>query len=496
MKRHLLALIPLVLLLAGGAAAATGPDVLIWVPAGAVAEARRAAPGLGLLATLPDGALVLTGPGELEALLAAGCAPEVLDGFDPARPLYLVRARADEDWKAVLLLGEALAVDSDTLLFQPAGDVWAREILPARTELRALFLHPWPDPEAPPPVLPERLARAPRTADPLITGIVGDVSTDRLRDSIQALQDFPNRKANGIYIGPAGDYLFSEFGQAGVGAEFDNFTYYGFSGRNVVATLPGTVHPEQVVILCGHYDSTAAGDIAPGADDNASGTAAVLEAARLCAGRSFESTLRFIAFTGEELGLFGSEHYAAEAYTQGEQIVAVLNMDMIGFVDRSPENLDLIGNPDSAWLVQTVTTTAPLYVDLAYQPYTFLHWGYSDHAPFWSHHYSAFCAIEDESPANPNYHSPTDTIDTLDFDFLTRSAKAMIAVGVHLAGPLPDAGDLNRDGAVDALDAVLLAAYLAEVQTGLPEGGSSPDLSGDGRVSVLDLLLLERAVTS
>jgi hypothetical protein len=47
-------------------------------------------------------------------------------------------------------------------------------------------------------------------------------------------------------------------------------------------------------------------------------------------------------------------------------------------------------------------------VDLAYQPYSFLHWGYSDHAPFWDYHYSAFCAIEDESPANPNYHRPTD----------------------------------------------------------------------------------------
>jgi hypothetical protein len=499
MKRQQIGLLLLVFLLTGSLAAAPDRSLLFWIPADAIAEARQAAPGLALMATLPDGSLVRAGAAELEALLAAGRPPEVLDGFDPNRPLYLVRVLDAEDWQAVYLSGEAVPVSADTFLFQPADGQTAREVLPARAELRALSVHPWPDPQAPPPVLPERLARAPLAANPLITQIVNQVSPARLQASIQTLQDFGTRKANNENNGCtlAGDYILSTITAAGVSASFDPFPFLSYTSRNVVATLPGALHPEKVVILCAHYDSTShIPGQAPGADDNASGTAVVMEAARLFAGRPFDCTVKFIAFSAEEYGLYGSNHYATEAYARGEQIMAVLNMDMIGFVDQAPEDLDLIGNPASAWLVQTVTATAPLYVNLGYKPYSFLHWSYSDHAPFWNYHYSAFCAIEDESPANPNYHSPTDTIDTLDFDFLTRSAQAMVAVGAHLAGPLPSAGDLNRDGAVDAVDAVLLAGYLVEDQAGLPEDGGSPDLNGDSRVNVLDLLLLERAIAN
>ena len=99
-----------------------------------------------------------------------------------------------------------------------------------------------------------------------------------------------------------------------------------------------------MVIVCAHYDSTStqATTHAPGADDNASGTAAVMEMARVLAGYQFDYTIKFIAFSAEEWGLYGSRHYAQAAKQRGEQIVGVVNLDMIGYVDLEPEDLDIV----------------------------------------------------------------------------------------------------------------------------------------------------------
>jgi hypothetical protein len=475
-----------------GTAASSGTaDVLVRLTGTPTRNAAvLSSPGVTLLDRGPDMMLVRVSPSALDRMHADSRPMDVLTAFDPARPLYVVQARAGADRADLLAVGVVFPLGDEAVLFQPLADRPAREVIPARLRLRALPAAGMP---AIPAAVPALLVLpAPLAADPLITRLVAEVSTDHLHASIQTLQDFGTRRANNENNGcqMAGDFIFTTFTDAGVNAAFDPFTFYQYPTRNVVATLPGVTRPEEIVILCAHYDSisNAAGQ-APGADDNASGTAAVLEAARLFAARSFERTVRFITFSAEEYGLYGSQHYAAAAYLTGEQIVAVLNMDMIAYVDHVPEDLDLVGNPASQWLVQDVTATAPLYVDLQYHSYNLSTWSYSDHAPFWNYGYSAFCAIEDASPANPYYHHPTDTIDKLDFDFLTRSAQAMLAVAASLAGPLPDPGDLNRDGVLDATDVLLLALYLAEETPALPPD-SDPDVDGDGDVDAVDLLHL------
>jgi len=106
---------------------------------------------------------------------------------------------------------------------------------------------------------------------------------------------------------------------------------------NVEATLPGAVDPEESYLLCGHFDSISevAALRAPGADDNASGTALVVAAARALSGTRFEKTLTFVCFSGEENGLRGSADYAARFSKNGSPPLGVINADMVGYDPRS-----------------------------------------------------------------------------------------------------------------------------------------------------------------
>ncbi|MFQ5633623.1 MAG: M20/M25/M40 family metallo-hydrolase, partial [bacterium] len=105
----------------------------------------------------------------------------------------------------------------------------------------------------------------------------------------------------------------------------------------VVAKLPGTALPERQILVSGHYDSRTVGrcdgaGFAPGANDDGSGTAGVLELARVLSQYEFEATLIFVAFTSEEQGLFGSRHYAQQARARGDNIIAMVTNDVIGNV--------------------------------------------------------------------------------------------------------------------------------------------------------------------
>jgi Zn-dependent M28 family amino/carboxypeptidase len=204
---------------------------------------------------------------------------------------------------------------------------------------------------------------------------------------------------------------------------------------NVVGTIPGTTNPEEIYIICGHYDSISQmpETYAPGADDNGTGTVGVIEAARVLKEYSFESTLRFVCFSREEQGLVGSGAYAREAWARGDSIVGALNFDMIGYVDESPEDLDVLYNGISEWLADEYVAAAALYVpglDIVtrYQSYV-----PSDNSSFWDYNYPAFCGIEDSPLNNPYYHRTTDRVSTVDFDFYTDVVKAAVATLAGLA---------------------------------------------------------------
>jgi photosystem II stability/assembly factor-like uncharacterized protein len=193
---------------------------------------------------------------------------------------------------------------------------------------------------------------------------------------------------------------------------------------NVVATKPGMVSTDQVMI-CGHLDCTSPNynNLAPGADDNASGTAAAIEAARVMASASFEKTIKFCAWSGEEQGLYGSD-----------VIDGVLNFDMIGYVNVAPEDIDVIGNDASEWLVDLTIDCAGAYVPgLLTLKMIDPNVSGSDHYMFWHAGYDALLCIEDENVPYPYYHTVNDTLGNITMSFCTDVVKMGIATLAELA---------------------------------------------------------------
>lgn len=220
--------------------------------------------------------------------------------------------------------------------------------------------------------------------------------------------------------------------------------------NSVVATKPGAISDDQVVI-CGHYDSISEDpyNLAPGADDNASGAAAVLEAARVMAAYPYERTIKFICFAGEERGPYGSGAYVDSVRQAGDVIIGALNLDMIGYVDAAPENVDVIGNTPSGWLADFTIDCGNAYVPGLLHLKTIDDTRMtSDHASFWLAGYPAVELIEDSPPVYPDYHTTADTLGNLTQSFATDVAKLAVATLAELAIPDTAAAGVGREVAV------------------------------------------------
>lgn len=211
--------------------------------------------------------------------------------------------------------------------------------------------------------------------------------------------------------------------------------------RNVVATQSGTAKPDKLIVIGGHYDSISDDPYndAPGADDNASGTAAVLEVARILANYATEYTIKYICFSGEEQGLWGSWAYAEDAYVQGLDIICMLNFDMIAYCDDANYDLNVITDYASEELADLYIDAADNYTDLITYKQVNPSSGGSDHFPFWQFGYPAIFAIERAGSFwNPYYHSTGDLLATLTMPFETEVVKAGVASLLFLSGVLPD----------------------------------------------------------
>ena len=132
--------------------------------------------------------------------------------------------------------------------------------------------------------------------------------------NIQHLQDYGTRNCKKPQAIQAQNWIKGHFENYGLSVELQDFLVGGSSSSdNVLGTLTGKVYPDEYVIIGGHYDSYTGGTQEPGADDNASGTAGVMEIARILSQFEFEKSIVFCAFSGEEYGMYGSEAYASRA---------------------------------------------------------------------------------------------------------------------------------------------------------------------------------------
>jgi hypothetical protein len=225
---------------------------------------------------------------------------------------------------------------------------------------------------------------------------------------------------------------------------YDHYTTLGPELRNVIAEQPGQGDTDCIVFLVGHLDSISNNRpavYAPGADDNASGSVGVMIAADIMHQYNFACTVRYILFTGEEQGYYGSLAYVQDVYAAGENVVGLVNLDMIGYDSDSNPVAEVHTRPGNsqdlaiASLFADVVTAYDLNLTTQIVQ-DGLSW--SDHSRFWDYGYPAVLGMEDkDGDFTPYYHRDTDRLSTLNIDYLAEFIKAAIGTVAHLAGPMP-----------------------------------------------------------
>ncbi|MFC0603093.1 M28 family peptidase [Winogradskyella pulchriflava] len=232
----------------------------------------------------------------------------------------------------------------------------------------------------------------------------------------------------------AADFIREQFeGLPNLTVEVQNFNT---TGKNIIATQLGQTSPDDVYIVCAHYDSVNIYC----ADDNATGVAAVIEMARILSGQCTDNTIVYALWDEEEIGLRGANYYAQQAAddTNGntrDNILAVVNMDMIGYDGDAPGTA---GDNDFDIDVRNVANSLAIVSDLQQilTDYTFnlnpiiVNPGTdaSDHARFWNEGYSAVLVGEswETNDRTPDYHTADDRVDDLDFQYMTEITKLVL----------------------------------------------------------------------
>ena len=225
----------------------------------------------------------------------------------------------------------------------------------------------------------------------------------------------------------ARENIFAELESYGLSVVLEPFQYNSVTYYNVVATMPGTTNPDQEYILGAHMDSVDN----PGADDNASGTALMLQAASILSQYPSDYTIRFIAFDREEQGLIGS--YAYVNAHSGDDILGMLSTDMVAY-NTGANSADIFAGSGSVQLQVAVAAAVAEYGQgLSYVQNGLS--GGSDHRPFEQAGYQACLFIEDWG--NPNYHTQRDSVDTpnyIDYAYAVRMSRTIVGFLVDAAG--------------------------------------------------------------
>ncbi len=238
-----------------------------------------------------------------------------------------------------------------------------------------------------------------------------------------------------------GRYIFQEFSQMGLETRYHNWSFWDpgisprvLSGSNIIGTHQGyNRSSDQIIIFNAHYDTVR---VSPGADDDASGVAAVLAAARVLSQFQFEHTLRFIAFSGEEQGLLGSASYARGAYESNDNILVALNADMIGHTE-TPEGgntLRIYGTRDVSWIFDLVEAINDDYgFNYVFSKGTIQPGGGggSDYYMFLQYGFDAIAFFEYEW--NTHMHTARDTIDSVNISYLTQNTGLITGLLASLA---------------------------------------------------------------
>ena len=372
--------------------------------------------------------LVADSPGARASLTARGLTVTPFH-LSSNLPLYLVFLPREDILGIIAPPASLLYTDGRVALVQ-MDEATALKVSQKGGELALL-----PDEPHPVYLTPVRSFPSPTVPDTFIQRLVNKVSPDSIRSKIQRLQDFRTRYSYTDSCRAAEQYVFNYLSALGLDSVvFDPYPYGGYTWRNVIGTRVGRTNPQRVALACGHMDaiSETPNSLAPGAEDNASGTVIALEAARAMAGEDFGSTVKFVVFTGEEQGLIGSDHYARLLRGQNVDLLGALNFDMVSWYQDS-FGVTIRTNTASMGLAQLENRMAAEYTTLAHFVTTQV--GGSDHVSFHNQGYAATGTIEYGYPPirYPYYHTIHDSLAYLSIPLAAEVAKMAIATLATLA---------------------------------------------------------------
>lgn len=288
------------------------------------------------------------------------------------------------------------------------------------------------------------------TQQTLVLDLIKSINTKRMYTLIKKLSEYPNRYAYSDTGAQSADFLFdyiskivqsSQNPRAQV-AQIKSVTN-DYNQKSIIACIKGSIIPDEIIIYCAHLDSINSKDpkngIAPGADDNATGIANVIEilSILLSPNISLKRTTEFHLYAAEELGLKGSTEIAEQYKTQGKNVVAVFNNDMTGYTIDGKTAYILNGITDivDAELVDLCKQLAPVYTNLVIVDGGC---GYSCTDNFsWARYGYPTCAVSEASPQkgklNPYIHSAKDTIENVNIDYSAEHAKLALSFVVETA---------------------------------------------------------------
>jgi Peptidase family M28 len=286
-----------------------------------------------------------------------------------------------------------------------------------------------------------------------ISSIVDQVNSTKLKKWVDDLSSFHTRHTKSEYIENAAYWLKDEIQSVCKGrVYFHNFTQIdqgtSHNLKNIICNQEGSTaddNNDHLILISAHYDSRMQ-DInqtnarAPGADDNASGVAAVLELARVLSKFDLKSNIQFVLFSGEEQGQWGSTAYVKDLQTNNNntKLNLVLNLDMIGYppqgsnkvaVEYDLGNRVLVNDRYSSVVAEFIKHIALESTNL--EPVLDI-LGKSDYTPFEAFGYTVVGVHDGGSELNPNYHSSSDTPDTLDIEYLSSTTKLVLATILKL----------------------------------------------------------------
>jgi hypothetical protein len=283
---------------------------------------------------------------------------------------------------------------------------------------------------------------APIAAD--VKRVLASASVARVYGYEKSLFDFDSKHISRPGNKLASEYLFNTYASFGYEPEmqwFENRNALGGKTANVTATLRGTVNPDLVYVVSSHYDSVAGG---PGADDDSSGTAALLEAARVLAGNPMPATIIFASFTGEESGLLGSREFVRQAVANKLQVVGALNNDMIGFAnDNRLDNTIRYSNPG---IRDIQHGAAMLFTRLI--TYDALYFKGTDAAAYYDAYGDIVGGIGSYPVlSSPHYHQSHDLLEFENHELITETSKTTAATLMLLASSPSRIKDLKVENA-------------------------------------------------